>query len=71
MAVQLTDYMIAADIIARFRSKRKNSVKEYRETNQLSVTEPTTKSRSDSDLDKDDDDTFCLFECGGNIGRLY
>lgn len=69
MAVQLTDYMTAADIIGRFRNKRKNSVKEYSNSKSLTVSSPSTKCRSDSDLDKDEDDAFSLFECGGNIGE--
>ena len=69
MAVQLTEYMTAADVIRRFRSNRKNSVKEYGEGSQLSIPSPTAKCRSDSNIDKDDYDALSLYECGGNIGE--
>ena len=69
MAMQLTDYMTAGDIISRFQSKRKNSVKENSESNQLSVATSKTMSRSDSNIDRDEKDTFSLYEYGGNIGE--
>lgn len=69
MAVQLTDYMTAAEIISRFRSKRKNSFRECRESSQLTLPSQATKCRSDSSIDKDEDDTFSLYEIGGNIGE--
>ena len=71
MAVQLTDYMTAAEIISRFRSKRKNSFRECRESSQLTLPSQATKCRSDSSIDKDEDDTFSLYEIGGNIGERF
>ena len=70
MAVQLTDYMTAADIISRFRNKRKNSFRECRESSQLSIPSQAPKCRSDSNIDRDEADTFSLYESGGNIGEF-
>ncbi|XP_065063081.1 rho GTPase-activating protein 18-like [Rhopilema esculentum] len=69
MAIQLTEYITAADIVSRFRSKRKNSYKEYSESSHLKVNSPTSRCRSDSNLDKEENYTFSLYECGGNIGE--
>ena len=71
MAVQLTDYMTAADVIQKFRSNRKNSFKGYGERDQLSIPSPTTRCRSDSNIDKDEYDALSLYECGGNIGEYF
>ena len=70
MAIQVSDNMTAADVISRFRSKRKNSVKDYSEMNRLTIDHSTARCRSDSDLDRDEDDPFSLYESGGNIGKF-
>ena len=77
MAIQVYDNTTAGDIIAKFRWRR-NSVRELSDIGTLTAgtRSPTAGgrspelSKSDSNLSRDEEEQFCLYEAGGNIGEI-